>query len=129
MRNEHLRLLLDNEADSNRFFEVSQAFAQAKIPDEIVSALRVGQLTALEKPNGGVRGIVVGDVIGLLVAKNNVSAIHREVRECHKTVSICFVHESWVRKYCTRGAGFDRQRRFDDRVVHRRCGSFRIDLT
>ena len=30
MRNEHLRPLLDNDADSCRFFEVSQAFAQAK---------------------------------------------------------------------------------------------------
>ena len=36
MRNEHLRPLLDIDADSSRFFEVSQAFAQAKIPDEIV---------------------------------------------------------------------------------------------
>ena len=53
----------DNGADSTRFFDVSQAFAQAKIPDEIVSALRVGQLTALEKPNGGLRGVIVGDVI------------------------------------------------------------------
>ena len=43
MRNEHLRPLLHNDADNSRFFEVSQAFAQAKIPDEIVSALRVGR--------------------------------------------------------------------------------------
>ena len=32
---------------------------QSKIPDEIVSALRVGQLIVFEKPNGGVRGVVV----------------------------------------------------------------------
>ena len=69
MCTEHLRPLLDNDVDSNRVFEVSQAFAQAKIPDEIASALRVGQLTALRKPNGGVRGIVVGDVIRRRVAK------------------------------------------------------------
>ena len=67
--------------DSSRF----QAFAQAKIPDEIVSAL-VGQLTALEKPNGGVRGIVVGDLIRRLVAKTM----------SHKAVSICIVHQSRV---------------------------------
>ena len=33
MRNEHLRPLLDNDADSTRLFEVSQALAQAKIPE------------------------------------------------------------------------------------------------
>ena len=69
MRTEHLRPLLDNIEDSNKFHEIAQAFAQAKIPDEILSAIRVGQLTALEKPNGGVRGIVVGDVVLRLIAK------------------------------------------------------------
>ena len=37
--------------------------------------------------------------------------------------------ESWVRKHCTRGAGLDRQQRCVDRVVHRRSGGFRFDLT
>ena len=69
MRNEHLRPLLDNAEDCTKFFEISQAFTQAKLPEEIVSALRVGQMTALQKPNGGIRGIVVGDVIRRLVAK------------------------------------------------------------
>ena len=68
MRTEHLRLLLDNEEDSNKFFEVVQSFAQANIPEKIFAVLRVGQMTAL-KPNGGVRGIVVGDVVRRLVAK------------------------------------------------------------
>ena len=61
MRTEHLRL--DNEEDSNKFFEVSQSFAQVDIPEEILAVLRVGQMTALQKPNGGVSGIVVGDVV------------------------------------------------------------------
>ena len=34
-----------------------------------------------------------------------------------------------MRKHCTRGAGLDRQQRCDDRVVHRRSGGFRFDLT
>ena len=45
-------------------FEISKAFAQAKLPEEIVFVLRMGQ-----KANGGIRGIVVGDVIRRLVAK------------------------------------------------------------
>ena len=64
MRTEHLRPLLDNDDDCNMFHEVAQSFAQASIPEEILATLRVGQMTALQKPNGGVRGIVVGgDVI------------------------------------------------------------------
>ena len=42
MRTEHLRPLLDNEEDSNKFFEVAQSFAQANIPEEILAVLRVG---------------------------------------------------------------------------------------
>ena len=68
-RTEHLRPLLDNIEDSNKFYEIAEAFAQAQISDEILSAIRVCQLTALEKPNGGVRGIVVGDVVRRLIAK------------------------------------------------------------
>ena len=65
MRTEHLRPLSDNEEDSNKFFEVAQSFAQAGI----LAVLRGGQVTALQKPNGGVRRIVVGDVVRRLVAK------------------------------------------------------------
>ena len=69
MRTEHLRPLLDNIEDCNKFYDIAQAFAQAQIPDEILIATRVGQLTALEKPSGGVRSIVVGGVVRCLIAK------------------------------------------------------------
>ena len=69
MRSEHLRPLLDSEGDSNMFFGAAQSFARAQIPEEILAVLRVVQMTALEKPDGGIRGIVVGDVIRRLVAK------------------------------------------------------------
>ena len=36
---------------------------------EIIEGLRVGRLTALQKPDGGVRGIVVGDILRRLVAR------------------------------------------------------------
>ena len=38
------------------------------MPDEIVDVVRLGRKTALQKPSGGVRGIVVGDIIRRLVA-------------------------------------------------------------
>ena len=43
--------------------KAAQSFARAQIPEEILAALRGGQMTALEKPKRGICGIVVGDVI------------------------------------------------------------------
>ena len=34
-----------------------------------MEGVRVGRMTALQKPDGGVRGIVVGDVVRRLVAR------------------------------------------------------------
>ena len=48
---------------------MGQELANASVPDEIIQALRVGRLTPLLKPSGGVRGIVTGDIIRRLVAR------------------------------------------------------------
>ena len=37
--------------------------------DPIVAAIRLGRMTTLLKPNGGVRSIVVGDIVRKLVAR------------------------------------------------------------
>ena len=44
------------------------------VPDEIVDVVRLGRLTALQKPSGGVRGIVAGDIIRRLVARSMPSS-------------------------------------------------------
>ena len=61
---EHLRPLLDSEEDCD-----CQAFARARVPDEVLSAVRMGRITALQKPSGGIRGIVVGDSVRRLVSR------------------------------------------------------------
>ena len=43
--------------------------ARGELPPSIVDVIRVGRLTALRKSNGGVRGIVAGEVIRRLVAR------------------------------------------------------------
>ena len=48
--------------DAERLFSVGFLLAQANILQEILTALRMGRVTALQKPNGSVRGIVVSDV-------------------------------------------------------------------
>ena len=69
MTADHLRPLLDSVADTSRFWRFAQDLARATVPDDIVDAVRLGRLTALQKPKGGVRGIVSGDIIRRLVAR------------------------------------------------------------
>ena len=44
-----------------------QAVASADVPEPVAAALAVGRMTALQKANGKVRGIVVGNTIRRLV--------------------------------------------------------------
>ena len=66
---EHLRPLLDNVRDLRLFHSLAEGLAQGAVPETIVDALRLGRLTALRKPCGGVRGIVAGDVVRRLVSR------------------------------------------------------------
>ena len=67
--NEHLRVLLDNEEDTRLLYQAAQMLAAASLPPPILDALALGHLVALQKPNGRVRGLVVGDVFRRLVAR------------------------------------------------------------
>ena len=62
MTAEHLRVLLDSPSCTSLLGEAASRLAQGNIPEEVVTAIRLGRMTALQKPDGGVRGIVVGDV-------------------------------------------------------------------
>ena len=57
MTAEHLKGLLVSEDDSSLLAELANSLAQADVP------LRLGRITALQKPDNGVRGIVVGEFI------------------------------------------------------------------
>ena len=61
MTAEHLRPVLESPHDAARF--MCQSFARGDIPEEILQAFRMGRITALQKPTGGVRGIVAGDIV------------------------------------------------------------------
>ena len=66
---EHIRPLLDLVKDQQLFCKVAESLARADVPPSIVEAIRMGRMMALRKTNGGVRGIVVGDVVRRLVAR------------------------------------------------------------
>ena len=56
-------MLLDNVADGAVFGHVATLLARSRVPAEILQAITSGRVTALQKPDGGVRGIVVGDTL------------------------------------------------------------------
>ena len=64
MTSDHLRPVLDTHQDSLLLFKLGEQFSRAETPDPIVAAIRLGRMTALLKPNGGVGGIVVGTSCG-----------------------------------------------------------------
>ena len=69
MTADHLFSILDSEADSELLVQVASKLAVGDVPDEVIDGIRVGRLTALAKPDGGVRGIVNGDIFRRLVAR------------------------------------------------------------
>ena len=66
---EHLRPLLDCPRDHRLFHTLAEGLARGMVPQPIVDAIRLGRMTAISKPDGGVRGIVTGDVVRRLVAR------------------------------------------------------------
>ena len=62
MTSEHLFPLLESDRTLGSLCKVAGFFAKVQVPQTILSALRLGRMTALRTPSGGIRGIVVGDI-------------------------------------------------------------------
>ena len=74
MTADHLSTILDNEADS-------MLLVAACSKGDVIEGLRVGRLTALQKPDGGVRGIVVGDIVRRLVARTMAKQVAKQAEK------------------------------------------------
>ena len=59
MTSGHLFPVLQSDADSELFVQVSSLLAAGNVLEEITEAIRLGRMTALSKPDGEVREIVV----------------------------------------------------------------------
>ena len=70
MTADHIFPLLESEHDSRLLCQAVSALARGEILEEILTGFRLGRLTALRKPDGGVRGIVVGEILRRLSAMN-----------------------------------------------------------
>ena len=69
MTADHLRPLLESECDSEVLAEFGASLARGEGPQVVWEAFRMGRMTALRKADGGVRGIVVGDLFRRLVSR------------------------------------------------------------
>ena len=77
---EHLQPLLDHIKDSKLFFQVAETLARAQVPQAVRDSTRLGRFTALQKPGGGVRGIVAGDIIRRLLARTMSQQLMEDVQ-------------------------------------------------
>ena len=57
---EHYCILLDDEESTSLFQRAAQDLARADVPAAILEGLRLGRVVALQKPNGRLRGLVMG---------------------------------------------------------------------
>ena len=81
MTADHLFPHLENERDSGLFVQVATSLARGNIPEVIIETIRLGQVTALRKPDGGVRGIVVGDIVRRLVARTMAKQVSKQAEK------------------------------------------------
>ena len=82
MTMEHLKPLLESPKGTHLFYGASQLLAVANIPQEVKDGLRLGRMTAMAKPDAGVRGIVAGDVIRRLTARTMAQQLGKAVVAC-----------------------------------------------
>ena len=82
-------------------------FARAEIPSDVLTLLKMGRVTALRKPNGKIRGIVIGDIMRRLVARTIAQQVVLRSRRGNSTIPVRFVHERGRRVRCTRHTVID----------------------
>ena len=100
MTNEHLRPLLDSTHDAHLLFLVGEQLARAHVPPSIITLIRQGRLD-----NGGVRGIVAGDVIRRLVGRTMARQLAEPLKAA--IASFQFALSTRAGCECVAHAGFD----------------------
>ena len=93
---EHLQPLLTVPRDVRAFHHVAERLSRGQVPSSIRDAIRLGRLTALRKSNGGVRGIVAGDIVRRLVART----ISQQMAEAVQTATAPFQYALSTRSGC-----------------------------
>ena len=96
MTSDHLYPILESEADSDLLVQVGALLSVGNVPESILNAIRLGRITALCKPDGGVRGIVVGDILRRLVENRGQAGI-KGGGNSHRSLPVRPVHQGRLR--------------------------------
>ena len=81
MTSEHLFPMLESEDDLDALTQLASLVARGEIPLRALEVFRLGRVTALQKPGGGIRGIVVGDVFRRVLARTIAQQVSKTVEE------------------------------------------------
>ena len=98
MTTEHLRPLLTSPRDLHLLYGAGEMLARGEVLDALVDMARLDQLIALQKRDGGVRGIVAGDVVQRLDARTVAhAAVGSRSGECTVSLATRDVDKSRLR--------------------------------
>ena len=78
MTADHVRPLLEAHGDAAALSHAASLLARNEMPEEVMVAIRCGRITALQKPDGGVRGIVVGGHFQEIRCSNHCPAVQSQ---------------------------------------------------
>ena len=76
--------MLESDAAAGAPVPIADLLAKGFIPSEAHAAIRLGAITALKKPTGVIRGIVVGDFVRRLVARPIAQQVSEDVEQATK---------------------------------------------
>ena len=69
--------ILASDRDSSLLAECASVMDRGDVPEEVLEWARMERITALAKPDGGVRGIVAGDILRRLVARTMAQQVSK----------------------------------------------------
>ena len=74
-------MCLDDEGLTKLLAAAATVVARAALPQAVVDAIRQARLTALQKKDGGIRGIATGDTLRRLVARTLAQTYGEEMEQ------------------------------------------------
>ena len=89
MTSDHLRPLLSDLPGMKLLFQLGENLSRGHVPRVVVDLVRAGRMTALKKSDGGVRGIVAGDVVRRLFARTMSQQLGPATMRLHLTSLRC----------------------------------------
>ena len=122
----HQQPVLDTARYTSLFFQLATVLARAQAPAAAVEGVRMGRITALKKPNGGIREIVVGDILRRLVARTMAKQMAARVEAATAPFRCALTTKAGCESHPPK---FDRSRRACNDRVYRWSGGVRPHIS